>query len=129
MPKASLVNPLRSVNMSRIRSKDTGPELLVRSALHRLGLRFRLYRRDLPGSPDIVLHRHRIAIFVHGCFWHRHENCRRASLPKTRQDYWGPKLAHNVARDLAASEKLKTAGWRVEVIWECDACQPARLLA
>lgn len=110
----------RSALMARIRSRDTGPELAVRRMLHAMGHRFGLHRRDLPGKPDVVLPARRLALFVHGCFWHRHPGCRFATFPKTRADYWGPKLAGNVARDRRASEQLAVAGWRVEVIWECE---------
>jgi DNA mismatch endonuclease (patch repair protein) len=113
--------------MSRIRSGDTKPEITVRKLLHALGYRFRLHRRDLPGKPDIVLPRHRLAIFVHGCFWHQHPGCRLASKPKTRQDYWTPKLAGNVRRDAEAQEALAALGWRVEIIWECAARKPEQL--
>lgn len=106
--------------MSRIRSKGTQPELVVRRALHAMGFRFRLHRRDLPGKPDIVLPRHRLVIFVHGCFWHQHPGCKLASSPKTRGDYWIPKLASNVARDERHARELAAAGWRVETVWECD---------
>ena len=121
------IDPRRSALMARIRSVDTRPEIAVRRLLHAMGYRFRLHRRDLPGKPDIVLPRHRLAIFVHGCFWHQHAGCRLASRPKTRQDYWTPKLAGNVARDEAAQAALRKLGWRVEVIWECDARDPVRL--
>lgn len=109
----------RSELMSRIRSKNTGPELAVRQMLHAMGLRFRLHRRDLAGKPDIVLPRHKLAIFVHGCFWHQHANCRLASKPKTRTEYWEPKLSGNVRRDEEARVSLASLGWGVEVIWEC----------
>jgi DNA mismatch endonuclease (patch repair protein) len=121
------IDPRRSALMSRIRSGNTRPEIAVRRLLHALGYRFRLHRRDLPGKPDIVLPRHRLAIFVHGCFWHQHTGCRLASKPKTRQEYWTPKLAGNVARDARAQAALRAAGWRVEVIWECDARRPLQL--
>ena len=121
------IDPRRSALMSRIRSSNTRPEIAVRRLLHALGYRFRLHRRDLPGKPDIVLPRHRLALFVHGCFWHQHPGCRLASKPKTRQDYWTPKLAGNVQRDQLAQEALAAMGWRVEVIWECDARKPAEL--
>jgi DNA mismatch endonuclease, patch repair protein len=85
-----------------------------------MGFRFRLHRRDLPGKPDIVLPKHRLVIFVHGCFWHQHPSCKLASSPKTRGDYWTPKLASNVARDERHSRELEAAGWRVETVWECD---------
>lgn len=110
----------RSVLMSRIRSKNTKPEVTVRRMLHARGLRFRLHRRDLPGKPDIVLPRHRLAILIHGCFWHQHDGCRLASKPKSRVEYWTPKLAGNVRRDLEAQAALRALGWRVEIIWECE---------
>lgn len=113
--------------MARIRSRNTRPEMAVRRLLHAMGLRFRLHRKDLPGKPDIVLPRHRLAIFVHGCFWHQHENCRLASKPKTRTEYWEPKLAANIQRDARAADTLVGMGWRVEIVWECDARQPDRL--
>lgn len=106
--------------MRAIRKRDTKPELAVRSTLHRLGYRFRLHRRDLPGSPDIVLPRHRAVIFVHGCFWHQHAGCRHATVPRLRQSYWLPKLSRNVARDGQAVRELVAAGWRVLVLWECE---------
>lgn len=111
----------RSALMSRIRSKNTNPEVTVRRMLHARGLRFRLHRRDLPGKPDIVFPRHRLAILVHGCFWHQHEGCRLASKPKSRIEYWTPKLSGNVRRDLKAQAALRALGWRVEIIWECEA--------
>ncbi|WP_089923294.1 very short patch repair endonuclease [Caulobacter sp. UNC279MFTsu5.1] len=123
------IDPKRSLQMSRIRSADTKPEILVRRAIHARGFRFRLQRRDLPGRPDIVLPRHRLAIFVHGCFWHQHQGCKLASTPKTRQDYWEPKLAGNVERDARAVGALEAMGWRVQVIWECDTRKPDRLAA
>jgi len=110
----------RSALMSRIRSKNTKPEMTVRRLLHARGLRFRLHRRDLPGKPDIVLPRHRLAILVHGCFWHQHAGCRLASKPKSRIEYWTPKLAGNVRRDLEARAALRSLGWRDEIIWECE---------
>ena len=121
------VDPQRSALMSRIRSKQTQPELAVRRALHGRGLRFRLHRRDLPGKPDIVLPKHKLAIFVHGCFWHQHPNCKLASRPKTRSEYWGPKLASNVARDKRHVRALEELGWRVETVWECDTRDAVRL--
>lgn len=105
--------------MSGIRAKDTKPEMEVRRALHRAGFRFRLHRRDLPGNPDIVLPRYRTAIFVHGCFWHRHEGCRFATMPASERDRWEAKFASNVARDLKCSAALVASGWRVVTIWEC----------
>ena len=110
----------RSWNMSRIRSRDTKPELLVRSLLHRNGFRFRLHRRDLPGTPDIVLPKYKTVILVHGCFWHQHPGCRRAKRPQTRAEFWRVKLDANITRDAAASAALERAGWRTLVIWECE---------
>src|SRR4051812_48188197 len=104
----------RSQLMARIRSVNTKPELAVRSLLHIRGLRFRLHRRDLPGHPDLVFPRYRVALFVHGCFWHQHEGCRLASKPKTRTDYWTPKLTANVARDAKSSAALLSLGWHSE---------------
>src|SRR4051794_13648069 len=103
--------------MARIRGKATGPELRVRKAAHALGLRFRLHRKDLPGNPDLVFPRYRTVVFVHGCFWHQHRNCRRASKPKSRTEYWGPKLERNIARDLNNAQRLRDIGWRVAILW------------
>lgn len=106
--------------MARVKQKDTGPEMRVRRALHRLGYRFRLHRADLPGRPDIVLPRYRIAILVHGCFWHRHPGCKLASSPKTRQEFWRAKFEANVARDSRNEITLEAMGWRPAVVWECE---------
>jgi DNA mismatch endonuclease (patch repair protein) len=106
--------------MSRVGSKNTTPELQVRRAAHMRGLRFRLHRKDLPGKPDMVFPKHKLAIFVHGCFWHRHAYCKKATTPKSRQDFWEAKFASNIARDAHAVSELKQLGWRVEVIWECE---------
>lgn len=113
--------------MRAVKRAHTGPEIVVRRALHALGLRFRLHRRDLPGSPDIVLPRFRTVVFVHGCFWHRHPGCRYASIPKTRQEYWLPKFKANVERDAKKEAQLCELGWRVLVIWECETRKPAKL--
>lgn len=112
----------RSENMARIRSRDTAPEFLVRRAAHALGFRFRLYRKDLPGVPDLVFPRFSAVIFVHGCFWHQHSDplCRAGRSPKSNLDYWGPKLARNCARDAENISKLRGLGWKVLVIWECQ---------
>lgn len=104
--------------MAAVRSRDTKPELMIRKALHAAGLRYRLNVRDLPGRPDIVLPRHRAVVFVHGCFWHRHE-CKLFRWPESRADFWREKLNSNVARDERAAQALKAAGWRRAVIWEC----------
>ena len=108
----------RSWNMGRIPSKDTEPELILRSSLQRYGFRFRLHRKNLPGRPDIVFPKYRVAMFVHGCFWHRH-GCRRTYTPKSRIDYWTAKFERNVARDSEQHRKLIEAGWRVVTVWEC----------
>ena len=110
----------RSENMRRIRSKNTKPEVLLRSLLHRHGYRFRLHRKDLPGKPDIVFPGRRKVIFVHGCFWHQHATCREGRLPRTRLEYWKPKLAGNIARGETAINDLQEAGWTVQVVWECE---------
>jgi DNA mismatch endonuclease, patch repair protein len=113
--------------MSRVRRKGTEPELVVRKTAHRLGFRFVLHRKDLAGYPDIVFPKYRAVIFVHGCFWHRHGDCRKASIPKTRRKYWTRKFERNVARDAAARRTLRQSGWRVLTIWECQARHEARL--
>lgn len=110
----------RSAAMAKVRAKDTTPEMTVRRAIWRLGYRYRLHPADLPGRPDIVLPRHRLIIFVHGCFWHRHERCRRATWPKSNTAFWMDKFAANVARDRRKEAALATAGWRVATIWECE---------
>lgn len=117
----------RSVQMRRIPKRDTRPEIAVRRIVHALGLRFRLHRRDLPGTPDLVLSRHKTAILVHGCFWHQHEGCALSRQPKSRLDYWLPKLARNVARDREARAALEALGWRCIVIWECETKDAVRL--
>lgn len=117
----------RSENMRRVRGNDTRPELTVRRALHALGRRFRLHRRDLPGKPDIVLAKDRLAIFVHGCFWHRHDDCPRASTPSTRKEFWVAKFERTVVRDAEQAAALRAAGWRPEVIWECETRDSERL--
>lgn len=109
----------RSKIMSMIKSKNTKPEMIVRSMCHELGFRYRLHRKDLPGSPDLVFPKHRLCIFVHGCFWHRHPGCKYAYTPKSRLDFWLPKLAKNLERDLQVQEKLKELGWKVVIVWEC----------
>jgi DNA mismatch endonuclease (patch repair protein) len=106
--------------MSRIRGKETKPEIAVRKLAHRMGYRFRLHRRDLPGSPDIVFPGRRLALFVHGCFWHRHRGCRFAYTPKTNVEFWKTKFKNNVARDARAKGGLERLGWRVAIIWECE---------
>jgi DNA mismatch endonuclease (patch repair protein) len=110
----------RSWNMSRIRGRNTAPERAVRSLLHRLGYRFRLHSRKLPGRPDVVLPKYSSVVLVHGCFWHRHSGCQLAYTPKSRIRFWSRKFAGNVARDLRNAEALHRAGWRVIVVWECE---------
>lgn len=110
----------RSRNMARVHGKNTGPEMRVRRIAHRLGLRFRLHRADLPGKPDLVFPRHRVAVFVHGCFWHRHTDCSRASVPATRREFWEAKFEGNVARDRKQQAALTDSGWKVLVFWECE---------
>lgn len=110
----------RSWNMSRIKAKDTKPELFVRSLLHRMGYRFRLHQKNLPGRPDIVLKKYRTVIFVHGCFWHRHTGCKFAYNPKSRQEFWQNKFSENKARDKKNCLELEKLGWKVQVIWECE---------
>ena len=110
----------RSANMSQIRSKDTKPELRVRKAAHAQGFRFRLHRKNLPGKPDLVFPALGAVIFVHGCFWHRHQGCVDCSDPRTRREYWIPKFAATMARDRRAIAQLRALGWRVLTIWECE---------
>ncbi|MEZ2419248.1 very short patch repair endonuclease [Luteibacter sp. RCC_6_2] len=105
--------------MQQVKGKNTRPEMLVRSLLHSLGYRFRLHRKDLPGTPDIVFPSRRLALFVHGCFWHGH-GCRIGQLPKSRLEYWEPKIAANRERDERKESALLLAGWRVEVVWQCE---------
>lgn len=119
----------RSAVMRRVKGKDTAPELTVRRALTALGARYRLNRKDLPGSPDIVMPGRRLTIFVHGCFWHGHDCPRGSRVPKANREYWTAKVARNVARDARASAALSEQGWRVETIWECELKDDAALRA
>ena len=122
----------RSWNMSRIRNRDTGPERIVRSVLHRMGFRFRLRGRKLPGRPDVVLSRHRVVVLVHGCFWHRHSRCAFAYTPKSNVPFWTRKFEDNVVRDRRAAKALRALGWKVVTVWECqteDVDRLARRLA
>ncbi|WP_242127260.1 DNA mismatch endonuclease Vsr [Sphingobium sp. Sx8-8] len=119
----------RSKMMAKVRAVDTKPERIVRSVAHRIGLRFRLHRRDLPGTPDLVFPRHKLVIFVHGCFWHRHEGCARSSLPSTNVEFWTCKFNRNMERDRVAIAALEAAGWRVAVIWECQTKDASTLTA
>ena len=110
----------RSWNMSRIRSKDTSPELKVRKYLYAKGIRYRLHRKDLPGKPDITISRIKTAIFIHGCFWHQHENCKKANIPKTRTTFWLSKLKNNKERDIINFNFLTEMNWNPIIIWECS---------
>lgn len=110
----------RSWNMSRIKGKDTKPEMSVRSMLHNMGFRFRLHQKDLPGRPDIVLPKYKTVIFVHGCYWHRHPGCKDTTTPKTRVEFWAEKFEKNILRDKKNTELLRKQGWKVEIIWECQ---------
>jgi len=110
----------RSWTMAQVKGRDTTPEKAVRSLLHCMGYRFRLQGKDLPGKPDIVLSRYRTVVFVHGCFWHRHLGCKRATTPTSNTEYWNPKFTRTVARDVRNQALLEAGGWRVLVIWECE---------
>ena len=114
------VSEQRSRNMSAIKSKNTKPEIIVRKLLHSMGYRFRLHKKDLPGSPDIVLPKYKTVIFVHGCFWHRHENCKYATTPKTRKEFWEKKFRENINRDNLNQANLALKGWKIIIIWECQ---------
>jgi DNA mismatch endonuclease, patch repair protein len=127
MAQAQAVDPKRSAMMARIGQRNTMPELAVRRSLHKMGYRFRLHRRDLPGTPDIVLPRHRVAVLVHGCFWHRHPDCRFAYTPKTRLEFWNRKFEQNVERDRRTALALQERGWDVVTIWECETPDTAKL--
>lgn len=118
----------RSEIMRRVRSANTTPELLVRRLLHRAGYRFTLANKHLPGNPDIVLPRYRTAIFVHGCFWHRHRGCREATMPSSNVAYWSAKFERNRVRDRKDGRELRRLGWRVVIVWECQTRRPERLL-
>ena len=113
--------------MRHVRSTDTTPEKKVRSLLHKLGFRFRLHRSDLPGKPDIILPKHRAVVFVHGCFWHRHQGCPHATTPSSRQEYWLPKFNRTVERDKKNQEELREKGWNVIVVWECETKDIAKI--
>lgn len=113
--------------MRSVRQKDTAPEMVVRRIIHAIGARYRLHRKDLPGSPDLVFPRRHLCIFVHGCFWHRHTCCRLASTPGSNVDFWQEKFARNVERDIRKENELRAAGWDVEVVWECETRNPMKL--
>ena len=125
----TLTRTERSERMARIHGRDTKPEMVVRRMLHRMGCRYRLHRGDLPGKPDIVFGKRKKAIFVHGCFWHRHDDpaCRLARLPKSKLDFWLPKLSANAERDARHQAELKRLGWNVLVVWECELRQSEQL--
>jgi DNA mismatch endonuclease, patch repair protein len=136
MPKRRLhelegtaVSKARSELMSRIRGKNTSPEITVRKVAHRLGFRFRLHRKALPGCPDLVFPAKSKAIFVHGCFWHRHIGCKKTTHPKTRFDFWAAKFSANIARDAENMRSLQALGWQILVIWECETFNLDRLAA
>lgn len=118
----------RSLIMAAVHSEDTGPEMAVRKIIHRLGYRYRLHVRSLPGRPDLVFPSRRKAIFVHGCFWHRHPKCRYATSPKTRKEFWQVKFASNVARDHRARRELKRMDWAVLTVWQCELKKPDKLM-
>jgi DNA mismatch endonuclease (patch repair protein) len=106
--------------MANIRSRHTKPEIMVRSALHRLGYRFRLHDKRLPGRPDVVLQKHKKIVLIHGCFWHQHPGCRRCTMPASNQEYWESKLQKNIDRDILHQQALAKLGWKVLIIWECE---------
>ena len=117
----------RSERMSRVRSKDTKPEMLVRSLVHKMGYRYRLHARDLPGKPDLVFPSRGKIIFIHGCFWHRHGTCKYTRWPKSKLDFWKPKLEANRRRDQAVRRSLRRTGWKLIVVWECQLANAAKL--
>ena len=119
----------RHRNMAAVKGKNTKPEIAVRKLLHKLGYRFRLHRKDLPGKPDIVLPKYKTVIFIHGCFWHRHAGCKYASTPSSNTVFWEKKFEENVARDRKNIEKLETLGWKVITIWGCEVNEEERVLS
>ncbi len=121
------IDPERSVLMGRVRGKNSKPEMVVRRVVHALGYRFRLHGRNLAGTPDVVFRRLRKVIFVHGCFWHRHEGCHRTTTPKTRAAFWASKFERNIERDALNESKLRALGWDVLVVWECETFDPIAL--
>ena len=124
MPKSK-----RSALMRRVRTMNTTPEIRVRRALHAAGFRFRLHRKDLPGTPDIVLPRFKLCVFVHGCFWHGHRSCPKAHLPETRNEFWSKKISENKLRDRKMRRALEKEGWNVAVVWECETKTDGKLIA
>ena len=115
-----LTKEKRSWNMSRIKSKDSVPEIRVRKLLHSLGFRYKLYDPKLPGKPDLVFPKYKTVLFVHGCFWHRHKGCKYAYMPKTRQNFWKTKFNSNIERDIKVQKQLNSSGWKILIIWECE---------
>lgn len=123
------VDPKRSYLMSRVKGKNTRPELSIRRLAYSLGLRFRLHRRDLPGTPDLVFPRWKLALFMHGCYWHRHIGCKLCTTPKTRVEFWSAKFASNVDRDRQNVAELERQGWRVLIVWQCELRDPEAVTA
>ncbi|TAZ45336.1 DNA mismatch endonuclease Vsr [Rhizobium leguminosarum] len=121
---AETIDPTRRRIMASVGQRDTKPEMIVRRLLHAMNYRYRLHRKDLPGRPDIVFSSRRKAIFVHGCFWHRHPGCKKASVPTTRADFWADKFARNVERDAEVEQKLHDLGWETFTVWECETSKP-----
>jgi len=124
-----LTKAQRSERMSKIRGKDTKPEIILRKLLHADGLRYRLHQAGLPGRPDLVFARHKAVVFVHGCFWHRHHGCHIASTPKSNTDFWISKFERNVVRDQRNIQALESSGWRVYIVWECELTSTAKAMA
>lgn len=122
-----LTSERRAENMRRIRAVDTSPEMTVRRLIHAMGFRYKLHGKGLPGTPDLIFARLHKIILVHGCFWHSHEGCKESHVPKTREEYWGPKLERNKRRDLENSAKLAELGWQVLVVWECETTTAEKL--
>ena len=118
----------RSENMRRVKAKNTQPEIRVRKALHRMGFRFRLHRKDLPGTPDVYLPKFKLAVFVHGCFWHGHAGCKKATIPKTRTEFWQNKIERTKVRDVNVREELTSMGVSVVVVWECELLNEKKFL-
>ena len=125
--KDRLSEERRSWNMSRIKNKNTSPELRVRKTLYSMGYRFRLHAKDLPGKPDIIMRKYKTAIFVHGCFWHRHKNCKDCTTPTGNRNFWLEKFEGNVKRDRKNQKLLRNAGWKVFVVWQCETEKPEKL--
>ncbi len=128
MSPDTLTQEERSERMRRVKGRDTKPELLIRRLLHRNGFRYRLQAKELPGTPDIVFRRQHKAIFIHGCFWHRHSNCKLARIPKSRTEFWTDKLESNRLRDAKNQEHLRQLGWDFEIVWECEMSDLGKVL-